>query len=138
MVDTDYIPVSLRWRDTDQLGHVYHASLVSLLDEARSRWIQQRGINTMNFVIAHLDITYKQEIVIGDEEIRVGVEIFHVGTSSLGTREVIRTAKRGICAECESTLVRWDPVTRASTPMTDYEREAALGTNSASSFNLHH
>ncbi|MEU3010202.1 acyl-CoA thioesterase [Nocardia asteroides] len=136
MIDPEYITISLRWRDTDQLGHVYHASLVSLLDEARSRWIQQSGIDAMNFVVAHLDITYKQEIVIDDAEIRVDVEISRIGTASLDTREVIST-KNGICAKCESTLVRWDPATRASTPMTEHERKAALGTINDSSFNPH-
>ncbi|MGV9823732.1 acyl-CoA thioesterase [Nocardia xishanensis] len=131
MPPTDKITIRLRWRDTDQLGHVYHASLVSLLDEARSRWIEQIGVDAMNFVVARLEISYKQEIVVDDIEIHVEVQAKHVGTASLVTREIVRTADRGICAVCECTLVRWDATTRSSAPMTNGEREAMRGATSA-------
>ncbi|WP_370185085.1 acyl-CoA thioesterase [Rhodococcus wratislaviensis] len=121
------ISVPLRWCDMDQFGHLYHATLVALLDEARSRWLGQLDLSdSENFVIARVDVSYKNEILYADGSLEVEIEAERIGSSSVTTRETVRTATSGVCAEATCTMVQWDTRTRSSKPINAGDRKALL------------
>lgn len=120
------ISLPLRWRDTDHLGHVYHGALVSLLDEARSRWMLQVGLSDVqNYVIARIDVSFKNEILYADNSIAVEVCLERVGNTSMTTRERVLSPS-GTCAESRCTFVHWDAAARTSRLIDESDRTILL------------
>jgi len=121
------ISVPLRWRDSDHLGHVYHGTTVALLDEARSRWMESLGLDdVVNYVIVHLDVTFKSEILVADRVVSFVAGVERVGRSSITTSEVLTTERTGVCIEARCTMVHWDGDVRASVAIRDEDRETLL------------
>ncbi|MGO4255924.1 acyl-CoA thioesterase [Marmoricola sp. RAF53] len=117
------IRVSLRWRDLDALGHLYHATTVELLDEARCAWIAAHVAPEAgeSHVVARLDITYLAEVTRVDRWLEVTTEVSRVGTTSLALTESVANPAGTVIARCEATIVFWDPVKRVSRPLTEAE-----------------
>ena len=83
------------YHDTDAGGVVYYANYLKHLEEGRTEFCSQRGIDTgklqeegMVFVVAHLDVDYKASARYG-QTIEVNTCIEKIGRSSVVYRQTI-------------------------------------------------
>jgi acyl-CoA thioester hydrolase len=118
--------VEIRWRDMDAYGHVNNAVYLTYLEWARDEWIQ--GIlgsvtDTWDFVLAHVEIDFRNELTQDDGEVTVRCGLDRIGTSSIRTREEIRKRDGTLSAEAASVIVPRDTETGLSRPLTDEERK---------------
>ncbi|GAA4402113.1 acyl-CoA thioesterase [Tsukamurella soli] len=71
--------VPVRWSDMDALGHVNHARMVTLLEEARIAWLLSAGEQYAPLIksafIADVAIKYKGQLRHEDSPVRVGMYI---------------------------------------------------------------
>ncbi len=118
--------VSVRWRDTDALGHVNNAVYLTYLEEARDAFYLG-ALGDPVYVVVRLEIDFRAEVRHADRTVRVGIAVERLGTSSLTTRETLRTAAGEVAAEARVVTVRWDHETRASIPFSDDQRGRLAG-----------
>lgn len=120
------LTVALRWSDTDALGHVYHAVHLSLIEEARTAWLNRATAaeGLWDHVVLRVAIDYRSALSLSDDPVRVTCEGVRIGRSSLGTREVIWGPENRVVAEAESTVVPWNRETSGSRPLSDAERRS--------------
>jgi acyl-CoA thioester hydrolase len=119
--------VEIRWNDVDAYRHVNNAVYLTYLEECRDEWLDgvlEAAENAWDFVIARVAIDFRRELTLEDEEVVVSCELERIGTSSLTTREEIRTSGGELAAEAEAVLVARDPSTGSSRPLSTDEREA--------------
>jgi acyl-CoA thioester hydrolase len=115
-------PVDVRWRDTDALGHVNHAVFLTYLEEGRDAFYAQALGSEPIYVVAHLEIDLRAEVRHEDRRLVVHIAVERLGTTSLTTRETIRTPAGEIVAEARVVTVRWDADRRKPIPFSDAER----------------
>jgi len=113
--------VSVRWRDTDALGHVNNAVYLTYLEEARDAFYL-RALGDPIYVVVRLEIDFRAEVRHADRSVRVEIAVERVGSTSLTTRETLRTAAFEVAAEARVTTVRWNQDLRAALPFSDEER----------------
>ena len=118
--------IEIRWRDMDAYGHVNNAVYLTYLEWARDEWIQ--GVlgsvtDTWDFVLAHVEIDFRNELTQDDGEVTVRCGLDHVGTSSIRTREEIRKPDGTLSAEAAAVIVPRDAKAGRSRPLTDQERK---------------
>ncbi len=119
--------VEIRWNDVDAYRHVNNAVYLTYLEECRDEWLDGvlgAGENAWDFVIARVAIDFRRELTLEDDEVVVSCELERIGTSSLTTREAIRTNGGELAAEAEAVLVARDPSTGGSRPLSGDERAA--------------
>ena len=114
-----------RWTDFDTLGHITHAVYPVYLDEARDAVLTATvgPFTEFAWVIAHVSIDYKREIVQGAREVVVRSRIADVGRTSITFEQEVVGPDGEIAAACTSVLVAWDRDARAARPIEDGERE---------------
>jgi acyl-CoA thioester hydrolase len=113
--------VSVRWRDTDALGHVNHAVYLTYLEEARDSFYL-RALGDPIYVVVRIEIDFRAEVRHADRTVRVEIVVERLGTTSLTTREILRTANGEVAAEARVITVRWDRDARAAVPFNDEQR----------------
>jgi acyl-CoA thioester hydrolase len=116
-------PVSVRWRDTDALGHVNHVVFLTYLEEARDAFYGQVLGSDPIYVVVRLEVDLRAEVRHADRQVTVQLAVERVGTTSLTTRETIRTASGQVVAEARVVTVRWDSVRHLPVPFSETERE---------------
>ena len=71
--------VPVRWSDMDAFGHVNHARMVTLMEEARIEWLLSAGEEYAPLIksamIVHVDIRYQAQLRHEDSPLRVGMWI---------------------------------------------------------------
>lgn len=120
--------VPLRWRDLDHQGHVYHATLLTLLDEARTRWLaDELGVLVPDsYVVVRMEIDFRAELTRGDESLDVSFRIEKLGNSSLALTESAWACVSGaLVIEAKTTIVMWDRAASRRRMITDEERARA-------------
>lgn len=119
----DWLP--LRFRDLDAFGHVYHAEFLTLLDEARSRWFAQVGLDQPEvYVLVHLEIDWVSSLVGRDRAVRVDFEVESLGRTSVGLGETMYAADGRVVSRSRSVTVRWDQQGARTRPLSEEERAA--------------
>ena len=113
--------VSVRWRDTDALGHVNNAVYLTYLEEARDAFYL-RVLGDPIYVVVRLEIDFRAEVSHADRTVRVEIAVERLGTTSLTTREILRTADGELAADARVITVRWDQDARATVPFNDGQR----------------
>lgn len=118
------IAVPLRWRDLDHLGHVYHGTLLTLLDEARVTFLGESiGFDRPDaYVVVHLEIDYVAELRRDAGQVLVSFGVERVGNTSITTREVVTVPDGTVVARTVVTSVQWDPLTRKPLPISGEQR----------------
>jgi acyl-CoA thioester hydrolase len=113
-----------RWTDFDVLGHITHAAYPVYLDEARDAVLTATvgPFTEFAWVIAHVSIDYKREIVQGAREVVVRSRIAAVGHMSLTFEQEVLAPDGELAAACTSVLVAWDREARAARPIDEHER----------------
>jgi acyl-CoA thioester hydrolase len=117
--------VEIRWRDMDAYGHVNNSVYLTYLEWARDEWIQGilgSATDTWDFVLAHVEVDFRNELTQDDGEVIVRCELDRVGTSSIRTREEVRKRDGTLSAEAAAVIVPRDPQTTRSRPLTEQER----------------
>ena len=120
------VTIPIRWRDVDNYGHVNNAVYLTYLEWARDEWIQSvvgSVADTWDFVLAHAEIDYRQELTQDDGEVIVRCRLDRIGTSSVRTREEIRKRDGTLSAEASAVIVPKDAKAGGSRPLTDQERK---------------
>ena len=120
--------LAVRWPDFDAIGHVNHGIYFTYLDEARDDVLRRTvgDFSTWPNVLVHVSIDYKQEVMLGTQEILVRSQIGKVGRTSVTFEQEVVAPQGGIAVACEAVLVAWDPTTRRARAITDKERGLLL------------
>jgi acyl-CoA thioester hydrolase len=116
-------PVDVRWRDTDALGHVNHVVFLTYLEEARDAFYARVLGSDPIYVVVRLEVDLRAEVRYEDRRVKVQVAVERVGTTSLTTRETMRTSAGQVAAQACVVTVRWDAASRQPIPFTEVERE---------------
>ncbi len=67
-------PVHVRWSDIDMYQHINHATMVTLLEEARIPFLREpfgEDIATIGLLIAEVNIVYKGQLRLVDSPLQV-------------------------------------------------------------------
>ncbi|EFG74648.1 acyl-CoA thioester hydrolase, YbgC/YbaW family [Mycobacterium parascrofulaceum ATCC BAA-614] len=67
-------PVPVRWSDIDMYQHVNHATMVTILEEARVQFLREAfevDILTIGLLIAEVKVTYKGQLRLVDSPLQV-------------------------------------------------------------------
>ena len=117
-----------RWTDFDALGHITHAAYPMYLDEGRDAVLTATvgPFTEFAWVIAHVAIDYKREIVLGTREVIVRSRIAEVGRTSITFEQEVLGPDGEISATCKSVLVAWDREERCARPIDERERVLLL------------
>lgn len=118
---TVFSTVTLRFGDTDGLGHINNAVFATLLESGRIEmmrdaegWFEGKG---RYWVIANLNIDFRAQMFYpGSVEVGSAIESF--GRSSLKMRQAIFQGDQ-CCATSHSTVVLIDESTGKGTPIDD-------------------
>jgi acyl-CoA thioester hydrolase len=113
-----------RWTDFDALGHITHAAYPVYLDEAREAVLTARvgPFTEFAWVIAHVSIDYKHEVVQGAREVVVRSRVAEVGRTSITFEQEVLGPDGEVAAACRSVLVAWDREARAARAIDERER----------------
>ena len=95
MAKESILEKKIYYHDTDAGGVVYYANYLKHLEEGRTEFCAQRGINTRKlaedgiyFLVAHLEVDYKASARYG-ETIKVNTQIEKIGRSSIIYLQII-------------------------------------------------
>ncbi|MFT4125832.1 MAG: thioesterase family protein [Gordonia sp. (in: high G+C Gram-positive bacteria)] len=71
--------VDVRWSDMDAFGHINHARIVTLMEEARIQWLLSAGPEYTPLIksamIVHVDIRYQAQLRHEDSPVQIGMWI---------------------------------------------------------------
>ena len=119
--------IEIRWSDLDVYGHVNNAIYLTYLEEARDEWLGGRlgdPGQVWNWVLVHVEIDYRRELALADDMAVATCRLDRIGTSSITTREEVRTVNGTLAAEASAVLVVRDRESGRSRSLTTAERAA--------------
>jgi len=114
----------------DMLGHLNQSVYHELLEEGRIALVAElvRRVGDQRahggYVLAHVDLDYRNEVRKDHGEVDVVVRLADVGTSSFRLDNEIRLLDGTVAASGSSVIVAWDPVKRSKRVLTEQERAA--------------
>ena len=122
--------VEIRWRDLDGFLHVNNAVYLTYLEETRDEFymglLDHDTVDRM--VLRHTSVDYQRALGQADEHVDVELRVLKVGSSSVTTRETIRSVATGeIAAVAESVMVHCDARRSSSQPFADEARRRLEG-----------
>jgi acyl-CoA thioester hydrolase len=107
----------------DGYQHVNNAIYLNYLEEARDQVMDRLfGTSGFDFVLAHVDIDFRDEVTQDDAEVVVRSRVAGYGKSSVRTREIVLKADGSLAAEGGAVSVPREPTTGSSRPLTSDER----------------
>lgn len=123
------IPITVRWRDMDAMGHVNNAKYISFLEEARVRWML--GVEGVSMtdpiapVVANTNVNYRAPIV-WPNDIVVELYVERLGNSSVTIAHRIVDAKnpQTLYSDGNVVVVWMDTRTGRSAPLPEAVRQA--------------
>lgn len=111
----------VRFSDTDMLGHVNNGALTTYCETGRTqcvlRYLMQDGIEGKVFVMARLEIDFRQELH-WPAQVDIGTGILTIGRSSFQVGQGLFVADACV-ASAISTLVVIDSAARRPLPIDD-------------------
>ncbi len=106
----------------DAYQHVNNAVYLNYFEEARDTvMVAMFGSEALDFVLAHVDIDFRNELTQDDGTIQVLSRVTGYGRSSVRSREIVRRSDGTLAAEGGAVVVPRDPTTGQSRPLTDDE-----------------
>ena len=124
------IPISVRWRDMDSMGHVNNAKYIAYLEEARVRWmLTVPGISMQDRiapVVAANNINYRRPLT-WPHDVMVELYVDRLGSSSvtIGHRMVDQIDADVLYSDGSVVVVWMDTQTGKSAPLPDAVRAAS-------------
>ncbi|OBA78489.1 thioesterase [Mycobacterium sp. 1164966.3] len=119
-------PVPVRWSDIDMYQHINHATMVTILEEARVPFLKEpfgADITTIGLLIADVRVTYKDQLRLADSPLQVtmwtkrlravdftlGYEVRSVNADPTSKPAVIAESQLAAVHIKEQRLVRLSP-----------------------------
>ena len=124
------IPISVRWRDMDSMGHVNNAKYIAYLEEARVRWmLTVPGISMQDRiapVVAANNINYRRPLT-WPHDVMVELYVDRLGSSSvtIGHRIVDQVDADVLYSDGSVVVVWMDTQTGKSAPLPEAVRAAS-------------
>lgn len=120
---------TIRYGDTDKIGHVNNAVFSTFLETGRTRMLWQGATPVApqgaSFVLARLVLDYRAEML-WPGEAHIGTGVLAVGNSSMTLAQAI--FQGDLCtATAETVLVLFDTVTRRPLPLPEETRARLAG-----------
>ncbi len=107
------IPIEVRFRDLDVLGHVNNGTIITFFETARVRyWFDaglyslQAGWKDLTFILAHLNCDFRKPVFYG-QRVEVGSRVSEIKRSSLKVEQRLE-ADGKLAAEGHVILVYYD------------------------------
>ncbi len=118
--------IPVRFRDTDAMGHVNNAVLVTYLEVGRQaywkRFRQPADYARVPFILAHVSIDFRSQLRV-DEVVRVYLRTGWISERSFGIEYEVRERDSGrLVAEAESVQVTYDYGRQQVVPVPDWLR----------------
>ncbi|MGZ4608663.1 MAG: acyl-CoA thioesterase [Actinomycetes bacterium] len=120
----------LRWSDPDMLGHLNHARILSLVEDARMAFLSisptvsaDRGRSPRGVILARIEVDYLRQVRyrVG-ESLPVETWITKLGTKSLTMRQALSQDGK-VALRADAICVAFDYDADRSRPFDDDERE---------------
>lgn len=125
------VPITVRWRDMDAMGHVNNAKYVSYLEEARVRWmLGVEGVSMTDRVapvVANTNVNYRAPIM-WPNDISVELYVERVGGSSVTiAHRIVDQKDPSVLYSDGNVVVVWiDTQTGKSAPLPEAVRNASV------------
>lgn len=124
------VDVPVRWSDMDSYGHVNHARMVTLLEEARSellfREMPRRGFGeiTDGIVVAKLSVEYLAPLGYDDGPVRVELWVTEIWAAWFELRYTVRgRADSKVLATAKTAMAAYDLARSGPRRLTPAEAE---------------
>ncbi len=117
------VPVEVRFRDLDLLGHVNNAVIITYLETARIRYrmalMETASLADVGLILAEVTCTYRSPAYYG-EILEVGVRVSEIGNKSFVMEYRIEEQKtRRLVATARSVQVAYDYEHQQTVPLSD-------------------
>lgn len=114
-------PIEVRFSDLDALGHVNHATLISLVEHARTKWwkgfLGASPFQDEGFLVARLEVDYRKPVALEDP-LEVELRCTQIGTTSFTLAfRVYRMPGNTVMAEGQTVQVMLDFRTQRPRPL---------------------
>jgi acyl-CoA thioester hydrolase len=122
------IPVEVRFRDLDAIGHVNNAVYLTYFESARiAYWFHVTGssrVQELTMILARAEVDFRSQLGLG-ERLEVAVRCASMRRSSFVLAFEARAAGDGrLVAECRKVMVSYDYEAKRSRPIPDELRRA--------------
>jgi acyl-CoA thioester hydrolase len=118
------VPIEVRFRDLDALGHVNNAVFLTYLEVARLAFVQALGLledaGRVPILVARAEIDYRRPVHLGDD-LEVEVRVHAVGRKSFTLAYEVNVGG-AVHASALSVQVWMDVARGVSVPIPDRER----------------
>jgi acyl-CoA thioester hydrolase len=122
------VPIQIRFRDTDAMGHVNNAVYLTYLEVARTAYWERvfaiPSYNEVDFIVARVEIDFRRPLFIQDQA-TVWIRVNEIGEKSFRFAYEVVTAD-GVAASAETIQVMFDYQASRSKPMADRQRGMIL------------
>lgn len=119
------LPLEVRFRDLDALGHVNHATFLTYFEEARTAyWMKLVGTGTLDaldFILARVECDYRASLVF-PETVRVGVRCSRIGGKSFDLEYRVLRQDGGLAATGRTVQVGFDYSSGTTRPIEEHAR----------------
>ena len=121
-----------RWTDMDVYGHINHAKLVTLLEEARIPLLfegaAKAGLEQLpkGIVVVRLEVAYKAPIVVSGQQLRIEIDLTELRAASFTLAYRVRTGPTvddPVAVTAETLLAPYDTVELRPRRLTPAESE---------------
>jgi acyl-CoA thioester hydrolase len=133
MTEGPYVTVVRpRWSDMDPYGHVNHAKMVTLLEEARIPLVfgeaMRAGLTELpkGIVVASLSVRYLAPIIVDGQDLRVEITMTRLKFASVTLAYAVHdgpSAEDKVAVTAETMLAPYDLVSGRPRRLTEPERE---------------
>ena len=121
------VPIPVRFRDIDAMGHVNNAVFVTFLETARLELFETlfgtRRLEDIDVIVARVEVDYLRPVRL-EQRVEVGMAVSSVGTTSFAVDYVV-TADGEPAARARSVQVFYDYAAGAKKPVPEAFRAAA-------------
>ncbi len=123
------IPIDVRFRDLDGLGHINNAVYHSYIEQARTVWLNESSLMTsagkriprIPVILARTEMDFLQQGSFSDK-ITVSAWISRVGGKSFDSDYEVRAEGKGVITRARAVLVWFDYEKNVSIPIPPQER----------------
>jgi acyl-CoA thioester hydrolase len=121
------IPIEVRFRDLDAIGHVNNAVYLTYIESARvAYWLHvtgRTGVSAVDIILARAEVDYRSPVVLG-ETVEVAVRTVSMRRASFVLEFTLTDRASGrIVAEARNVAVYYDYAAQKSRPIPQEIRE---------------
>lgn len=124
------LPMEVRFRDLDALGHVNNAVYLTYFESARmAYWMHVNGrtdLSGMNMILARAEVDYRSQLGYGDL-LEIGVRCASIKRSSFVLEQAMVERRSGrLVAQARKVLVHYDYGEQRTKPLTEDQRQLLM------------